>query len=196
MWRFMVMATILFMACSSEPTPEEKAEKAAEEMEEKLESLASAFKEKAEEEKKVVKELSYKQLMEFLPKAPSGWQAEKPKGATMKIPAFGSYAQTQQSFKKNGKEIQVQIVYAPELMRVPGLYLPMVEYENEEGWGRGTTYKGYKAFEEEKGNRYTFAVLIKDHIAVVVAGDKDEKETIKEIVDEIDLDNLEDLLED
>ena len=134
--------------------------------------------------------VSFKNLIKYLPDAPSGWEGEDPDGMTFTVQE-GSWSMATKSYSKSGSDditADVTITdYAAYILGWQGAWGTHYSWESTDGYAKTTKVKGYPAWEmyDKDSNEYMLSISINDRFLVLVTtdGDKNTLDTFANSVD-------------
>lgn len=139
--------------------------------------------------------VNYKELIEYLPDVPSGWEGEEPDGMSLSVEG-GSWSWATGIYSKSGTEadVTVDVVitdYAANIFGWQGAWESLFEWESTEGHMKRTTVNGFPAWEvyTKDTNDYALTVGINDRFLVLITTN-DGKDTLYEFANLIDYDGI------
>jgi hypothetical protein len=142
--------------------------------------------------------VAFRELIELLPDKVGGMKADDPKGETTTAGSW-QYSQAEVRFRNEdgSKSAEVGIF---DYAHIPFLYAPFnmflnmnVSRESTEGYERSTKIEGYPGFEQWKeGGKSEALVLVADRFIVKADTRGMGEGSAREILEDMDLDDLED----
>jgi MYXO-CTERM domain-containing protein len=148
--------------------------------------VSTAIASGAEEGTQAVK---YDKLIPFLPKAPSGWDGEKPVGQTF-TSGEGTWSMASSDYTKTGSEdvtANVMITdYALYTTGWTGAWNNFFVYESTEGYTKSVTVQGYPAWEiytKDTGD-YSLSVAVNERFLIFINTNSD-KDTLYDFANAI-----------
>ena len=133
--------------------------------------------------KEPVDPVSFKELIEYLPKPPQGWRAEKPSGQTNSLGGY-SISQVDRAYSKGNKSIKVSIYdwAFNSALYTPFLLATEFSQESTEGYNKGIKIGDIPGREE-----YTYAsqtgslnLLVNSRFLVQIDGNNIEDTELRE----------------
>ena len=134
--------------------------------------------------------VNFKDLIKFLPDAPSGWEGEEPDGMTFTV-QDGSWSMATKSYSKSGSEdITAEISisdYTAYAFGWQGTWGSHIEWESTEGHAKSRTFEGYPAWEvyTVDSNDYLLLVGINERFIVSISTN-DNKNSLESFANSID----------
>lgn len=170
--------------------------KAATEMAQQAQQVAGGATGLARNDSKPVPPVSFKQLIDYLPKELGGMKGSEPEGETT---TAGQWQYSQASVNYSGTDGQSADVGIFDYAHISMLYLPFqlalkmkVSQESTHGYSRSGDVDGFPALEEWNKNdrRSEVTVLVGDRFVVTAKMNGGEEGAARKIVDRIDLKGL------
>ncbi|WP_019508835.1 hypothetical protein [Pleurocapsa sp. PCC 7319] len=133
--------------------------------------------------KEPVEPITFKELLKYLPQAPKGWQADKPKGETN---SFGNYSITQvnQRYSRGDKKMTVSIFdwAFNSALYVPFLLTTEFSQESTEGYNKGIKIGNIPGREEYSysSKQGTLNLLVNNRFFVQIEGNNIEDSELQE----------------
>lgn len=144
-------------------------------------------------EMKPVDAVPFSELLAFLPEAPSGWEAEKPRGESKQMGDW-KFSQARRRYTSGGKSIEVEIqdwafqqaLYAPFFLSAS------FSEESTEGYNKGIKLNEDPGREEYQfeARRGTLSLLAGKRFLTGIKGSGIEAAELREWLDRIDLAGL------
>ena len=134
--------------------------------------------------------VEYSKLMPFLPKAPSGWEADEPQGFSF-THEEGTWSMATSDYSRAGAEDATANVviydYAFYTTGWTGAWRNFYAYDSTEGYAKTVTAKGYPGWEvyDKNTKDYSLFVGLNDRFLVFV-GTNSDKDTLYKFADAID----------
>ena len=144
-------------------------------------------------DKEPVEPISFKDLIEYLPKIPQGWQGEKPMGETT---SFGSYSisQVSQTYVRDEKEINITIFdwAFNSALYTPFLLTTEFSQESTEGYNKGVKIDDIPGREEYsyQSKKGSLNLLVNSRFLVEIDGTAIEEDELREWWQKIDRQSL------
>ena len=133
--------------------------------------------------KKPVKPISFKELIEYLPKAPKNWTAAKPMGETTSISNY-SISQVSQAYNQDSKEIKVSIFdwAFNAALYTPFLLTTEFSQESTEGYNKGIKINDIPGREEYtySSKKGSLNLLVDGRFFVQINGKDIEEQELRE----------------
>ena len=143
--------------------------------------------------KEPVEPITFKELLEYLPQAPRGWKAEKPKGETNSL---GNYSITQvnQKYSQGDKKMTISIFdwAFNSALYVPFLLSTEFSQESTEGYNKGIKIGNIPGREEYSyaSKQGTLNLLVNNRFFVQIEGNNIEDSELQEWWQMIDQNSL------
>jgi PGF-CTERM protein len=134
--------------------------------------------------------VEYSKLMPFIPKAPSGWEADEPHGFSF-TQEEGTWSTASADYSRAGAEdvtANVMITdYAQYTTGWTGSWKGFYAWQSTEGYAKAVTVKGYPGWEvyDTSTEDYSLLVGLNDRFLVFV-GTNSDKDTLYKFADAID----------
>jgi len=132
---------------------------------------------------KPVKPISFKELIEYLPKAPQNWTAKKPMGGTTSISNY-SISQVSRVYTQDKKEITVSIFdwAFNSALYTPFLLTTEFSQESTEGYNKGIKIGGIPGREEYTydSKQGSLNLLVDSRFFVQIEGRDIEEQDLRE----------------
>ena len=144
-------------------------------------------------DKEPVEPISFKDLIEYLPKIPQGWQGEKPMGETT---SFGNYSisQVSQTYVRDEKEINITIFdwAFNSALYTPFLLTTEFSQESTEGYNKGVKIDDIPGREEYsyESKKGSLNLLVNSRFLVEIDGIAIEEDELREWWQKIDRQSL------
>lgn len=197
----LTVASLVLGGCAGGDQPDanqslEEAAKAVNALAQQMGQLAGGAAGVAAKDAKPVPPVSFKALIEYLPKDLGGMKASEPEGQTTTAQQW-QYSQASVSF--SGGEGQSAQVSVADFAHIGLLYLPFqaalkmkISQESTNGYERATEFAGYPALEEwdKSEKRSELTVLVGDRFVVNTKMRGGEEGAARQIAEKIDLKGL------
>jgi len=170
--------------------------KAATQLAEQAQQVAGGAVGTVGKDAKAVPPVSFKTLIDYLPKELGGMKASEPEGETT---TAGQWQYSQASVRFSGEEGKSAEASVSDFAHISMLYLPFqmalkmkVSQESTKGYSRSIEFGGYPALEEWNTNdkRSELTVLVGDRFVVSAKMHGGEEGAARGIVEKMDLDGL------
>jgi hypothetical protein len=164
-------------------------------------SIANAFGEAFGGEGRAAESVDFRTLRDLLPEELEDFERTDASGEKTGVAGF-SFSQAEGEYRSDDGErrLSLQIVDAGgvgQMAMLGASWLQMdVDRENSDGYERTTEFEGYPAFEKLRGGdrpRAELQFVVADRFFVSANGQNVEMDELKEALEEIDFDELEDL---
>lgn len=197
----LVFALLIFgFSCKSRQEKEEarRAEEQAENIESSADQFAGDLKNMLNQGGAEVRLVDLADLKALLPKDLDGMDRQDLTGEGVGVMGF-KMNKAEARYEKGDKSINLSLIdfggFSAALLGIAAWSLTDIYHEDDDGYEKSATWKGYKVFEKSnrKDNTSSLALIFKNRLVLNAEADQVTIEKLKDIISDDILEDLEDL---